>query len=202
MKNIDKITALILASVLLFGCSSDSETLPSESTAETTTTAASVETTTETTVETTEDRGHFEFKPIVMSSIFRDIMGEDMVQAYCNYVHAVMAREDSFEVKSEHDYDWMIGQFPSQFHPLYRKYTESNYGGAFKDGRGTFSYKIPKDELTAKEEEFEELCAFLREFRIERAGVFPFSPEEGTQAAEMEHVGEDEARRLAFMENK
>lgn len=157
MKNIDKITALILASVLLFGCSSDSETLPSESTAETTTTAASVETTTETTVETTEDRGHFEFKPIVMSSIFRDIMGEDMVQAYCNYVHAVMAREDSFEVKSEHDYDWMIGQFPSQFHPLYRKYTESNYGGAFKDGRGTFSYKIPKDELTAKEEEFEEL---------------------------------------------
>lgn len=47
------------------------------------------------------------------------------------------------------------------------------------------------------EAEFEELCDFLREFRIERVGVFPFSPEEGTPAAEMEHVDEDEARRRA-----
>lgn len=28
--------------------------------------------------------------------------------------------------------------------------------------------------------EFEELCEFLREARIERAGIFQFSPEEGT----------------------
>ena len=47
------------------------------------------------------------------------------------------------------------------------------------------------------EQEFEELCAFLREARIERVGVFPFSPEEGTPAAQMEHVGEEEARRRA-----
>ena len=47
------------------------------------------------------------------------------------------------------------------------------------------------------EEEFEELCAFLREARIERAGVFPFSPEEGTPAAKMEHVDEETARRRA-----
>ncbi len=33
------------------------------------------------------------------------------------------------------------------------------------------------------EKEFEELCGFLREEKIERAGVFPFSPEEGTKAA-------------------
>lgn len=33
--------------------------------------------------------------------------------------------------------------------------------------------------------EFEELCEFLREARIERAGIFQFSPEEGTPAAEM-----------------
>lgn len=31
------------------------------------------------------------------------------------------------------------------------------------------------------EKEFEELCGFLREEKIERAGVFPFSPEEGTK---------------------
>ena len=35
------------------------------------------------------------------------------------------------------------------------------------------------------EAEFEELCAFLSRARIERAGVFTFSPEEGTPAAEM-----------------
>ena len=45
------------------------------------------------------------------------------------------------------------------------------------------------------EAEFEELCEFLREARIERAGVFPFSPEEGTPAAAMEHVDFDEAQR-------
>ena len=33
------------------------------------------------------------------------------------------------------------------------------------------------------EAEFEELCDFLRRHRLERAGAFPFSPEEGTPAA-------------------
>ena len=47
------------------------------------------------------------------------------------------------------------------------------------------------------EAEFEELCDFLREARIERVGVFPFSPEEGTPAAEMEHVDLEEAQRRA-----
>ena len=47
------------------------------------------------------------------------------------------------------------------------------------------------------EEEFEELCEFLKEARIERAGVFPFYPEEGTPAAEMEHVDFEEAQRRA-----
>ena len=47
------------------------------------------------------------------------------------------------------------------------------------------------------EAEFEELCDFLREARIERVGVFPFSPEEGTPAALMEHVDFEEAQRRA-----
>ena len=45
--------------------------------------------------------------------------------------------------------------------------------------------------------EFEELCSFLREAKIERAGVFPFSPEEGTPAAKMPHVDAEEAQRRA-----
>ena len=110
--------------------------------------------TSETSAATTEAGAHFEFKPLVMSSIFRDIMGEDMCLAYSNYIDAVRAGEDSFEVKSEHDYDWMIGHFPAQFQPLYFISTESGYGGAYKDGRATFQYKIPKDELKVKEAEF------------------------------------------------
>ena len=38
------------------------------------------------------------------------------------------------------------------------------------------------------EEEFAELCEFLKEQRLERVGAFPFSPEEGTPAAEMDFV--------------
>ena len=46
------------------------------------------------------------------------------------------------------------------------------------------------------EEEFEELCDFLREQQIQRAGVFQFSPEEGTLAAAMENqVDPDIAER-------
>jgi len=42
------------------------------------------------------------------------------------------------------------------------------------------------------EEEFDRLCDFLREYRIERAGVFPYSPEEGTPAAAMEDRCDEE----------
>ena len=47
------------------------------------------------------------------------------------------------------------------------------------------------------EEEFMELCQFLREMRLERVGAFPFSPEEGTAAAQMEHVDADTAMQRA-----
>ena len=47
------------------------------------------------------------------------------------------------------------------------------------------------------EEEFEELCEFLKDMRLERVGAFPFSPEEGTPAAEMEHVDLETAQERA-----
>ena len=48
------------------------------------------------------------------------------------------------------------------------------------------------------EAEFEELCQFLREQKIQRAGVFQFSPEEGTLAAAMDNQVDPEtaARRV------
>ena len=45
------------------------------------------------------------------------------------------------------------------------------------------------------EVELEELAEFIREMRIERAGIFTFSPEEGTRAALMDHVDTEEAQR-------
>ena len=47
------------------------------------------------------------------------------------------------------------------------------------------------------EAEFEELCEFLKEAKLERVGVFPFSPEEGTPAERMEHVDAETAQRRA-----
>ncbi len=47
------------------------------------------------------------------------------------------------------------------------------------------------------EEEFQELCDFLREVRMERVGAFAFSPEEGTPAAEMDYPDAEVAQRRA-----
>ena len=47
------------------------------------------------------------------------------------------------------------------------------------------------------EEEFEELCQFLREQRLERVGAFAFSPEEGTPAAQMEYPDAEVAQKRA-----
>ena len=49
------------------------------------------------------------------------------------------------------------------------------------------------------EEEFAELCEFLKDQRLERVGAFPFSPEEGTPAAQMEHVDASVAQERAQM---
>ena len=56
------------------------------------------------------------------------------------------------------------------------------------------------------EEEFAELCEFLKEQRLERVGAFPFSPEEGTPAAEMEfppsEVAQTRAQRIEIIQSR
>lgn len=47
------------------------------------------------------------------------------------------------------------------------------------------------------EKEFEALCDFLREYKLERVGAFAFSPEEGTRAARMEYPDAEVARQRA-----
>ena len=56
------------------------------------------------------------------------------------------------------------------------------------------------------EEEFAELCDFLKEQRLERVGAFPFSPEEGTPAAEMDYpelsVAQERAEMVAAIQSR
>ena len=56
------------------------------------------------------------------------------------------------------------------------------------------------------EDEFAELCDFLKEQRLERVGAFPFSPEEGTPAAEMVYpdasVAQERAEIVAGIQSK
>ena len=47
------------------------------------------------------------------------------------------------------------------------------------------------------EAEFEELCDFLRRWKLERVGAFAFSPEEGTPAAKMDYPDGEIAQRRA-----
>ncbi len=49
------------------------------------------------------------------------------------------------------------------------------------------------------EAEFDELCEFLKEQRLERVGAFPFSPEEGTPAAQMAYPDGETAQQRAQM---
>ena len=47
------------------------------------------------------------------------------------------------------------------------------------------------------EEEFQELCDFLSQQRLERVGAFAFSPQEGTAAYDMEYVDSEVAQHRA-----
>ena len=81
-----------------------------------------------------------------------------------------------------------------------RRDTKESIRKAFRDLRARIPGLVLRTSIIAGlpgegEAEFEELCDFLREEKIERAGVFPFSPEEGTKAAMMEHVPAEEAQR-------
>ena len=83
-----------------------------------------------------------------------------------------------------------------------RRDTGGEIRALFKKLRGRIPGLVLRTSLISGlpgegEAEFEELCEFLREARIERAGVFPFSPEEGTPAAKMEFADNETARERA-----
>lgn len=90
----------------------------------------------------------------------------------------------------------------SILHTMCRRGTGSEIRSLFQKLRARIPGLVLRTSLIAGlpgegEAEFEELCQFLREAKIERAGVFPYSPEEGTPAAEMERPDTETAENRA-----
>lgn len=155
------VAAVLLCSILA-GCAvtDNSEAATADVITESTTVAtteATTEPTTEATTTTEPEPKPIEFKPKVMSSLFRDIMGDDMCEAYYSYIDALMNGEDTFAVKSEDDYGWMLGQFPCNFSPVVDKFVGSDYASGYKKGRGKFNYLTSREDFVQKEAEFEKL---------------------------------------------
>jgi ribosomal protein S12 methylthiotransferase len=89
---------------------------------------------------------------------------------------------------------------------ILRKMRRRGAGGDIRSLIGRLRERVPGVVLRTSiiaglpgegESEFEELCGFLREAKIERAGVFQYSPEEGTPAALMDRPDPDTAARRA-----
>lgn len=97
---------------------------------------------------------HFEYKQLVVSDMFRDTMGEDMYEAYCNFITAIENGETSFECADEDTYDWMMGQYAYNCNPCVAEFTVDTY---YEDGVGHFAYTIPEDEFRQKLADWEVL---------------------------------------------
>ena len=97
---------------------------------------------------------HYTFKTHVTSSVIDDMMGQDIHDAYYNFIDAVLKGETSFDCKDEFTFQWMMGQYTGQFFPVVDAYVIM---GNFSNGKGHFSYSIPYEEFQVKLQEFEDL---------------------------------------------
>ncbi len=88
-------------------------------------------------------------------------------------------------------------------HRMNRRGTSESYRELFKKLRQRIPGLVLRTSLIVGhpgegEAEFEELCEFIKEAKIERAGVFPYSPEEGTPSQQMpDRCDEETALRRA-----
>ena len=87
-------------------------------------------------------------------------------------------------------------------HNMHRRGTGSDIRALIKRLRERIPGVVLRTSIIAGlpgegEEEFDELCEFLREAKIERAGIFQYSPEEGTAAALMNRADAETAARRA-----
>lgn len=112
-------------------------------------------TTEETTAETTvKKESHYTFQTHVSSTLMNEIMEDEMLVAYNNFIDAVMAGETSFECADQDTYNWVMGQYAYLLFPVVAEYVGID---GYRDGMGYFFYKIPLEEFQEKLQEFEDL---------------------------------------------
>ena len=81
-----------------------------------------------------------------------------MCETWYNLVDAVMAGEDTFACPDDHTYDWVMGQFPRRCFPVLTELIDYAYDRSdpVKDGVGSFTWLVPKEEAAERIAEFAE----------------------------------------------
>ena len=161
------IIALLLSCIMLWSCTPENVTPngiePQEAlnmyTAEPMSTDTPAPLTAEPTEEPTpEPQTRFVFQPKVCSVYLEEVFGETMCETWFNLVDAVMAGEDTFACPDKNTYDWVMGQFPRLCFPLLVELIDFAYdrSNPVKDGIGSFTWLVTKEEAAARIEEFAE----------------------------------------------
>ena len=128
-------------------------------------------------------RLHYLYPDTITDELLDTIAGEEKI---CKYI----------DMPIQHCNDTVLAKMNRRetkegLRALYKKMREKIPGLVLRTSLIT---GLPYEDEAA----FDELCDFLREVKIQRAGAFPYSPEEGTPAAEMPNrVDTAEAQRRA-----
>lgn len=144
-----------------------------------------------------------------LASLLRELCRLDLSWIRLHYLYPEAITDELIDVVAEEDKIVKYLDIPIQhindtiLRRMNRRSTGEQIRALFKKLRERIPGLVLRTSLITGlpgegEAEFEELCEFLREARIERAGVFPYSPEEGTPAARMpDRCDTEEAERRA-----
>ncbi len=168
------VTIMLIASVLLTGCSTgkgteDSRNSSVEQTTTEATTPAPTNTPTPTFTPTPSPtpkieniknnvEGHYTFNPCVFGTKYEEAFGKEKKEAFFRFCEAVRAGEDYFDCPDEDTYGWCVGNFAFDFCPMAAKFVvNANTVGEvpYANGKGRICYSIPKEEFLKKQEQFE-----------------------------------------------
>lgn len=147
------------------------------------------------------------YKKPMLAALLKELCKMDFHWIRLHYLYPDMINDELIDVMAEEKKILNYLDIPIQhcnddiLHSMCRRGTKEQIVSLFKKLREKLPGLVIRTSLICGlpgegEEEFEELCEFLEDQRIERAGVFQYSPEEGTRAAAMEHqVDSDVAAR-------
>ena len=136
------------------------------------------------------------YKKPMLAELLRELCKLDFHWIRLHYLYPDMITDELIDVMAEHDKILNYLDIPIQhcndkiLKAMCRRGTKQQIVDLFAKLRKRLPGLVLRTSLICGlpgegEAEFEELCEFLEEQRIERAGVFQYSPEEGTRAAEM-----------------